>query len=479
MESPALASQAWSIRAAEARTLQAGLLPNPELSFDTNQMGGTGAFRGLQAAQATITLSRTILLAGKRHKRVRLRSLESNLAGWDYEARRLDVITRAYTAFLGTLANQERLELAGELLRIAEDALIAVTARVKAGKVSPLDQAKAEILRSTAAITHKRAMRTLEASRKVLASTWGARSADFQGVTGDIYEISPIPRYQSVTKRVNQNPDIARWVTELEQRRAALRLEQARRTPNLSLMGGVQRLRDVGQNTFVLGFSIPLPFSNRNQGGIREAKALLSQADEEKRFAQATVAQQLAAAYGSLLANYQEAELLRDTVLPRAEQAYQAARDGYNQGKFNYLDALDAQRTLFEARGQYINSLAGYHTNVATVERLIGEPLGTTSFSVKAQKDNTSPAKEASLLTPPASTSKASKVSRASPPRKPPLVSEKLDMEQGIAPSQAYGAPALTSSAKRYQDALRAARGILDQALRQEANAPQNSKGMN
>ena len=37
------------------------------------------------------------------------------------------------------------------------------------------------------------------------------------------------------------------------------------------------------------------------------------------------------------------------------------------------LEVLDAQRTLFEARGQYIDALAAYHKAVAEVERLLGE----------------------------------------------------------------------------------------------------------
>ena len=49
--------------------------------------------------------------------------------------------------------------------------------------------------------------------------------------------------------------------------------------------------------------------------------------------------------------------------------------EGYRFGKFGYLDVLDSQKTLFEAKGQYLDALADYHKAVADVERLIGEPL--------------------------------------------------------------------------------------------------------
>ena len=40
---------------------------------------------------------------------------------------------------------------------------------------------------------------------------------------------------------------------------------------------------------------------------------------------------------------------------------------------------LDAQRTLFEVRGQYVEALASYHQAKAEVEGLLGQPLRATN----------------------------------------------------------------------------------------------------
>jgi cobalt-zinc-cadmium efflux system outer membrane protein len=61
--------------------------------------------------------------------------------------------------------------------------------------------------------------------------------------------------------------------------------------------------------------------------------------------------------------------------LPAARSAYEAADEGYRQGKFGYLDILDAQRTLFEAKVRYVSSLTAYHQRRAAIERLIGRPV--------------------------------------------------------------------------------------------------------
>jgi cobalt-zinc-cadmium efflux system outer membrane protein len=61
--------------------------------------------------------------------------------------------------------------------------------------------------------------------------------------------------------------------------------------------------------------------------------------------------------------------------LPAAERAYDAADLGFQSGKFTYLEALDAQRTLFEVEAQYVDALAAYHRGIADLERIVGEPL--------------------------------------------------------------------------------------------------------
>ena len=44
----------------------------------------------------------------------------------------------------------------------------------------------------------------------------------------------------------------------------------------------------------------------------------------------------------------------------------------YQEGKVDYLNVLDAQRTLFDVKSEYIESLAAYHTAKTDIERFIG-----------------------------------------------------------------------------------------------------------
>jgi cobalt-zinc-cadmium efflux system outer membrane protein len=92
----------------------------------------------------------------------------------------------------------------------------------------------------------------------------------------------------------------------------------------------------------------------------------------------------LADAASTLTAAHEAVAILQSDVLPKAQQTFAAAEQGYEQGKFDYLYLLDAQRILFETQGQYIDALAAHHKARADIERLTGRPLDVTNKNIPA-----------------------------------------------------------------------------------------------
>ena len=78
----------------------------------------------------------------------------------------------------------------------------------------------------------------------------------------------------------------------------------------------------------------------------------------------------LAISHKELVRSYNEAEKIRSTVLKSAVQSFELAKEGYKEGKFEYLDMLDSQKTLFEVRERYIQALLNYHQSRADIEYL-------------------------------------------------------------------------------------------------------------
>jgi cobalt-zinc-cadmium efflux system outer membrane protein len=376
LQHPRLAAFGWEVRAGEARTLQASLPPNPEAGIEVENFAGSGTLQGFQGAEITIHLSQLIELAGKRQKRARVAALERDLLAWDYEAARLEVLTQVTQAFVEVLSAQQRLRLHLEMVRLAEQVLRTAAERVRAGKVSPVEETRAQVALSTSRVAAERTQRELDAARERLVVTWGGRTPAFDRADGTLEPGATIPSAALLAERIAQNPDIARWATEMAQRRAAMDLAGAQRIPDPTIQGGVRHIRETGDTALVMAFSIPLPVFNRNQGGVLEARYRLAKAEEERRTAEVQVRTAMAEAYGALASAFVEATRLYNEVLPGAQQAFEATSEGYRQGKFGFLEVLDAQRTLFEARGRYLEVLAAYHKAVTEVERVIGEPLG-------------------------------------------------------------------------------------------------------
>ena len=77
----------------------------------------------------------------------------------------------------------------------------------------------------------------------------------------------------------------------------------------------------------------------------------------------------------------QDAELLQRDILPGAQSAYDAATKGFEFGKFNFLDVLDAQRTLLQAKSQYLRALSEAHRAAAEIERILGDASSGATIS--------------------------------------------------------------------------------------------------
>lgn len=394
MYSPELASFGWEIRAREARSLQAGRPPNPVFSTlfeefgrttSSNAAGVTGP-GGVIQPQATIQLSQLIELGGKRAARQKLAVLTRDLAAWDYETARIDVLTRVTKVFLDVLASQEAFALAEQTTDLVEKVQQAVGLRVEAGVVSPIELTRANVATASVRIELNRARRNLDADKMRLAALWGRSSATFESAVGDLNVLPPVPPFAELQARLSQNPELARWAAEAAQRDAALGVERSKAMPDVTISGGYRRFTLIGGNAFVVGASIPISWFDKNKGGIQEARDRIRKASDDQRAAQVRATTLLAEAYRDLANAKDEVGALSTDVLPGVRSAFDGVTEGYRFGKFGFLEVLDAQRTLVLINGQYLRALANYHQAAAEVERLIGAPLASAEAPTDIKK---------------------------------------------------------------------------------------------
>lgn len=390
--SPELAAYSWDTRIAEARILQAGLRPNPELSLDIENPTGSGPYKSGDQSENTLTLSQLIELGGKRPARIVEAQAGRAVAEWEYQVKRVEVLKATTLAFVDALAAQKRLELAEEVVKVAEEAVTLTGQRVGVGKVSEVEAIRAKVAVSSARIEVEQAQRDIAAARGNLAAQWGAKIADFGPITGDLDQHRSDISLQALRQRLLGNPLLARWTAERERRAATLAKERTLARPDLTLLAGPRMIGKGEDATFVAGFSIPLPVSNRNQGNIAAAKAELSKLEEEKRAAEARAFASLNEAFQRLMGSATEILLLEENVIPGAKDAEKQIYEGYSLGRFTQLEVLDARRTLNTARAQQLRALSDYQKARAELDALTAQPIDLPHSAV---------AKPASALTAP------------------------------------------------------------------------------
>lgn len=104
--SPELATLPYDERAAEARVLQAGLRPNPEVSVEVEDFGGQKEFRGFGESETTLKFGQLLELGGKRAARIREAQAEKALVKFDCEVKRREVPVRRPRRFTTSLEHR-------------------------------------------------------------------------------------------------------------------------------------------------------------------------------------------------------------------------------------------------------------------------------------------------------------------------------------------------------------------------------------
>ena len=373
---PELATYAWTIRSKEIDQIEAGLLPNPEAEIELENFSGSGDIGAFKSAETTIALSQVIELGDKRMKRRKLASTDRDLARWDYEVKRVDLLSQTAVAFADVLGEQENLTIANEINELANEIYQTVKKRVEAGKVSPLEEIKARVELSKTRLSQMNAERQLAISKQNLVAGWGGTEVTFNRVLGGFYNIPSLPELTSIVKKLNNNPDIARWATEVSRHQNAINLAQADTIPDISVSAGLRHLNESDDVAAVASISIPLFIFNNKQTGVQRSEVGLSRASKEQAVTETRLRSALLVAYQRLNILHQEVTTLKSEILPGAEEAFNASTKIYRLGKLDLLSLLDAQRTYFETRQQYIDAVTEYHRVVVAFERLIRSSLG-------------------------------------------------------------------------------------------------------
>ena len=367
---PEVAAAMRQYEATEGQVLQGRARPNPELAYsleDTRSQTRTQSWQ----------INLPIELGDKRAARTKAAEKAREQAQAELAELKATVRANVISAYFDALTAQERLNLAKDSVALARSSTDTVGKRVAAGKVSPVEETKAKVAEASVRVELAQVMSEERNAMTRLSALLGKTEMASPSLDRKADVLPVLPSRADLQSLVSSSPSITRARLEVDRRRALTEVEQSKRVPDVTVSFGVKRASESQRNVALIGLSIPLPVFDRNQGNLLEALKLEDKAREDLQAAIVRLHSEVAQTQERFVSIAAEIQSLEQEVLPGAKSAYDAASIGFENGKFNFLEVLDAQRTYFSAKSQYLKAIAEALRAGAEMERLLGGPISS------------------------------------------------------------------------------------------------------
>ena len=348
-------------------------LPNP--MFFYGAMDRTDRFPG--GDEQRFKMEQTVPWPGKRGLKGRIAEQDAARMGFDYEAMRREIAMQVREGYYDLCATRK----SRGILEIEESVLKQLTrvaeSRYSAGEVSQQDVAKAQ-----AEITMVRARRLeLEAQETTLTARLNTllnRPAD----AALSIAVEPPPRTAPVApaslpvSAETNRPEVMASQTLAERSRLQEALMRKEYLPDVTVGVEYRRFEDEDDMAMVMiGIDLPI-WLRRNAAGVREAakqlasnRAAVEAARRAAQFDARDAAFKLQTAQRTL-------ELYEKELVPQAERRFTASDAGYRAGKVDFMDLLESERFLLNARLMQVMAEGSLGMQQARLERASGPGAG-------------------------------------------------------------------------------------------------------
>jgi cobalt-zinc-cadmium efflux system outer membrane protein len=357
-----LIERAATLRSEVEQARAEALSSNPTLEFtDENFGGGVSQFE-----ERTLTLSQPLPLGGRIGKRKKVVEALEQLARIDADAARRELVLSTGDAFLETWWLQERLRLLRRSEDVSRSAIGAAEERTRMGAAPEVEALRARAATSEREIERRRTEADLEIARANLAVFWGDTLATFDTLA--LETPGPLPLLDTLLTGVDRRPEVRRARAQTKVAEARWHATRAERFPEISVMGGVRHLNEVGETGFLAGLSATLPIFDSGGAAVQAALAEYRATQTHEMLLRRSLGQRTSAAYHALEAAQQNYETARSEGEPAAREALEKLGSGYRAGRFTYLDYIEGQRAALEAALNTLDALKEYWASRLALE---------------------------------------------------------------------------------------------------------------
>jgi len=139
---------------------------------------------------------------------------------------------------------------------------------------------------------------------------------------------------------------------------------------------GQTTMSNDGQDAWMgrVAVNIPIWF-NKLGAQLKEKEAKLEASKKKYQNVESNVAYEVEDLYFKITTYKDIISLYKTALIPQTEQAFAAAKTGYETGKVDFLNWLDSERALLQTRLAYYKTIVDYQKSIAFLERVVGKDL--------------------------------------------------------------------------------------------------------
>jgi cobalt-zinc-cadmium efflux system outer membrane protein len=361
---PVLLATQEDVAAATANGRGAQVLRNPEILITPGILGPAGS-------DEFLLISQPLELNGVRKARTQAANGLVAVATADRQITERAVLFAVQSAYWDLALAQAIAAADAENVQHAETLLTAANKQVELGNEPTAHAMKVEVelvrtrqqlARSQAAVT--RAVATMNTAMGRDPSTPMTLA---QTLTVPSYTVVDTTLYRLAD---TSRPELTREHAQIMVAQADVAMVRAARRPDLAVQ--VRQEEWGGAGGVGIGVSLPLVDWGSSKAERQRAEAVVRAQQQRREAARLAVRQDVATALIAVRSAETQLRTLRDQVVQPAEKLASMAQLGYQEGALNYLEVLEARRTVRAVQVEYLATLGEYHKALAQLTWAVG-----------------------------------------------------------------------------------------------------------
>ncbi|MBY0508158.1 MAG: TolC family protein [Bryobacteraceae bacterium] len=384
------------VDAASGRTQQAGLWPNP--SFGANgehvsKVTGGGAIGGF--------VEQRFITSGKLGLDRKIAQQDQAQSVQMQSAQRQRLLNAVRTLYYQALGDQRLLDVRRELVVLATRAVAVSRELANVGQADRPDLLAAETEAERIELELVSAQNAQQRTWRQMAALVNQPQLKPAPLEGDLESVPQLDAEQALDTIYRDSPELRAAEVAVRRSEFSVRRAEVDRVPDIFVRGGLRNNREFGEvGPFgptrrrglegIFDVSVQIPIFNRNQGGVKAAKAEATHARLAVDHARLSLQARLAAEYKDYQDSRIAVERYKTRILPKARQAYDLYLSNFRAMAGAYPQALIAQRNLFQLQDSYIAALVNTWHRAVQIEGLLlgsGLEMSTSPAATSPSRD--------------------------------------------------------------------------------------------